>query len=200
MAARWTTPDAVLVEVAGTLVPGRALDVGCGDGHDSVWLARQGWSVSAIDTSRPVVANVRKLAAEARLDVTAKRMDVTALDAQQEYDLVSICYMHLPRGDREAMLRNAARALKLGGTLLFRSFEAGIADAPFDRALLPTRDDVVGELESKLVIKRAHVADEFFPYMKKVMRLLTVVADRPPVDEGMNGVRLPSGPTKHGIR
>jgi 2-polyprenyl-3-methyl-5-hydroxy-6-metoxy-1,4-benzoquinol methylase len=174
----WTTPDPVPVRVAGFLEPGQALDVGCGGGHDSLWLARNGWSVTAIDISRHAVATVRKLAREKGLDVSAKRVDVTALDAEGEYDLVSICYMHLPKGDRALMLGNAARSLRPGGTLLFRSFEAGIREAPFPRELLPRRSEVVRELSSLLVVQQADVADEFFPYMNKVMRLLTVVAKR----------------------
>jgi len=174
----WTTPDSALVRVAGLLQPGRALDVGCGGGHDSVWLARKGWSVTAIDTSRHSIATVRKLAREQGLDIVARRLDVTALGADGEYDLASICYMHLSKHDRALMLGNAARALRPGGTLLFRSFEASIEEAPFDRELLPSRSEVLRELAPFLAIRQADVADEFFPYMDKVMSLLTIVAER----------------------
>jgi 2-polyprenyl-3-methyl-5-hydroxy-6-metoxy-1,4-benzoquinol methylase len=152
--------------------------VGCGGGHDSLWLARHGWSVTAIDISRHAVTKVRKLAREERLDVTAKRVDVTALDVESEYDLVSICYMHLPKRDRALMLSGAARSLRPRGTLLFRSFEAGVKEAPFARELLPRRGEVVRELAPMLVVRQAEVADEFFPYLNRVMRLLTVVAER----------------------
>ena len=178
MTRSWMTPDSALVRVAGLLQPGRALDVGCGGGHDSVWLARKGWSVTAIDISRHSVATVRKLAGEQGLDIVARRLDVTALEADREYDLVSICYMHLAKGDRALMLGNAARALAPGGTLLFRSFEAGIEEAPFDRDLLPRRSEVTCELSPMLSIHQADVADEFFPYLNKTMRLLTIVAVR----------------------
>lgn len=175
----WTKPDEALVELAKTLTLGRALDVGCGGGHDSLWLAQQGWSVTAIDTSRHAVAKLRALARESQLDVTAVKQDVTTLETTDEFGLVSICYMHLPASDRVKMLASAGRALKPGGTLIFRSFESGIAEAPFDRSLLPSRDDVLAELGERLMVKRANVADEFFAYMKKMMRLLTVIALRP---------------------
>ena len=183
MPESWTTPDDVLVTVAGTLTPGRALDVGCGGGHDSIWLARQGWSVTAIDTSRHAVSNVRKLANEAGLvELNAVKVDVTALDAEVQFDLVSICYMHLPPADRFKMLDCAKRAMGPCGTLLFRSFEATIDVAPFDRSLLPSREAVLAELGPDITIQRADVADEYFPYLKKEMRLLTVIATRANID------------------
>jgi 2-polyprenyl-3-methyl-5-hydroxy-6-metoxy-1,4-benzoquinol methylase len=44
-------PNSVLVEVASARAPGRVLDVGCGEGADAVWLATQGWGVTALDIS-----------------------------------------------------------------------------------------------------------------------------------------------------
>src|ERR1700679_3493773 len=44
-------PNATLVAEVGDLEPGRALDVGCGEGADAVWLASRGWQVTAIDVS-----------------------------------------------------------------------------------------------------------------------------------------------------
>lgn len=178
MPESWTQPDEALVRVVGALAPGRALDVGCGGGHDSLWLARRNWSVTVIDLSRHAVSKIRKLAKEAGLDVTAVREDVTTLDAENEFDLVSICYMHLQAADRSKMLANAGRAVKVGGTLLFRSFETTIEDAPFDRSLLPSREAVLAELDAGFTVRQADVSDEFFPYMKKQMMLLTVVAIR----------------------
>lgn len=169
----------MLVTVTESLPVGRVLDVGCGGGHDSIWLAQQGWSVFAIDTSRHAVTTVRKLAAEASLDLTAERLDATSLTFSSEFDLVSICYIHFAQDDLEQMLSGAVSALKGGGTLLIRSFEAGIEEAPFDRKLLAARNVVVNALSAHMLIERANVADEYFPYMKKKMRLLTVIATRP---------------------
>ena len=44
-------PNPVLVDVVGSLRPGTALDLGCGKGGDAIWLARQGWHVTAVDLS-----------------------------------------------------------------------------------------------------------------------------------------------------
>ncbi|MYW72647.1 class I SAM-dependent methyltransferase, partial [Pseudonocardia sp. SID8383] len=43
--------NAALVAEAADLPPGRALDVGCGEGGDAVWLAARGWRVDAVDVS-----------------------------------------------------------------------------------------------------------------------------------------------------
>src|SRR5579859_4588006 len=51
----------LLAEVAG-LTPGRALDVGCGEGADAIWLARSGWTVTAIDVSDVAVRRAREAA------------------------------------------------------------------------------------------------------------------------------------------
>ncbi len=178
MPKAWTKPDDALVRIAGIIATGRALDVGCGGGHDAIWLAQQGWSVRAIDTSRHAVATVRRLATEKSLNITVAKDDVTALDAMDEFDLVSICYMHLPASARSKMLANASQAVKPGGTLLFRSFDASIGEAPFERSLLPSCNEVLEELGAGVAVQQADVADEFFPYMKKQMRLLTVIVTR----------------------
>ena len=73
--------------------------------------------------------------------------------------------------------------MKPGGALLFRSFEASIEEAPFDRNLLLSREDVLKELGSEITIHRADVADEYFAYLKKEMRLLTVVGSLPEVPD-----------------
>jgi len=51
--------NAVVSEVASTLVPGDALDLGCGEGGDAIWLAGHGWRVTAVDVSQTAVARAR---------------------------------------------------------------------------------------------------------------------------------------------
>jgi len=174
----WTTPDPALVKLVADLPRGSALDVGCGGGHDALWLAKQGWQVTALDSSRHAVSKVRKLAAESGLSLVATRADITTLDEPLTFDLISICYMHLADEDRRKMLNASSQALAPGGKLLFRSFEASVEEAPFDRALLPSRANVVDELSPSLEIDSATVEDEYFPYLKREMTLLTVVATR----------------------
>ncbi|WIM72535.1 methyltransferase domain-containing protein [Corynebacterium suedekumii] len=60
---RWSgLPNEALVHEAGRLTPGRALDIGCGEGADAVWLAEQGWEVTAIDPVAAALERARTLA------------------------------------------------------------------------------------------------------------------------------------------
>src|SRR3954468_4007884 len=59
--ALWSgQPNGRLVAEAAGLTPGRALDVGCGEGADAIWLAQRGWTVTAIDISDVAVSRARQ--------------------------------------------------------------------------------------------------------------------------------------------
>jgi SAM-dependent methyltransferase len=109
---------ALVAEVTG-LRAGRALDVGCGEGADSVWLARQGWQVTAMDISPKAVERSEAMAAEAGVQVegiAAGLLDASLLDAS--YDLVSAMYpalLRTPTGEAEQRLLDLVAP---GGTLL----------------------------------------------------------------------------------
>ena len=64
--ARWSgRPNGRLLAEAASLTPGQALDVGCGEGADAIWLARSGWTVTAIDISEVAVTRAREAAERA---------------------------------------------------------------------------------------------------------------------------------------
>ena len=110
-----------LVEVAGQLPPGTALDLGCGAGGDTLWLARQGWRVTATDISTTAVETVLRVARESGLGslVTAEQHDLAETFPLGMFDLVSAQYFHTPFAlPRAAILRKAANALRVGGRLL----------------------------------------------------------------------------------
>ncbi len=114
-------PNAVLVDVAGRLAAGRALDLGCGHGGDAFWLAGRGWDVTAVDVSATVLDQVAQRAAEAGLAerVHAVRHDLTASVPQGRFDLVCAQYFHSPVAmDRPAVLARAAAAVDEDGMLL----------------------------------------------------------------------------------
>jgi 2-polyprenyl-3-methyl-5-hydroxy-6-metoxy-1,4-benzoquinol methylase len=67
-------PNAHLIAETAKLPPGRALDAGCGDGSDTLWLAAQGWQVTALDFSAAALAHARSMAEAAGADV-AERID-----------------------------------------------------------------------------------------------------------------------------
>jgi SAM-dependent methyltransferase len=113
--------NARLVEVAGSLPPGRALDLGCGEGGDAMWLAERGWHVTAVDISQTALD---RAAADARARNLLQRIDFQRHDlphtfVQGVFDLVSAQFMHsMVEFDRPRLLRMAAETLSPGGTLL----------------------------------------------------------------------------------
>jgi SAM-dependent methyltransferase len=118
--AMWTSrPNGRLVAEIADLHPGRALDVGCGEGADAIWLARSGWTVTAIDISDVAVDRARQAAERAGALVEWVTGDAlyTALPARS-YDLVSMQYPALPKAAGEAALRSLLDAVRPGGLLL----------------------------------------------------------------------------------
>lgn len=114
-------PNAVLVQEAADLEPGTALDLGCGEGADAVWLARRGWRVTAVDISGVALERAAGHAEEAGVAdrVDWQRRDLAASFPEGSYDLVSAQFLHspadMPRGE---VLRAAAAAVAPGGILL----------------------------------------------------------------------------------
>lgn len=144
-------PNAALVREVEGLKPGRALDLGCGEGADAVWLARWGWKVTATDISRVALERAAGHAADAGVAdrIDWQWHDLGASFPEGEFDLVSAQFLH-SMGDlpRERILRQAASAVAPGGVLLivghagFPSWEHDHADVE-----LPTTDEVLASLE-----------------------------------------------------
>ncbi len=123
-------PNVRLTETVTGLPPGDALELGCGEGGDTLWLARQGWRVTAVDVSEVAVERLTALARSLGLGdrVTAERHDLGATFPESPegtegfeggFDLVTAHYLHTPYDlDRAAVLRRAAHALRPGGRLL----------------------------------------------------------------------------------
>jgi len=113
--------NAHLAEVAADLPAGRALDLGCGEGADALWLAERGWRVLAVDVSATALQRAAEVAAQRNL---AERIDFQCHDLNETFpdgtfDLVSAQYLHSPaRLDRDAVLRQAANHVAPGGVLL----------------------------------------------------------------------------------
>ncbi|AXK36116.1 class I SAM-dependent methyltransferase [Streptomyces armeniacus] len=114
-------PNALLVEAVTDLPPGDVLDLGCGNGGDSLWLARRGWRVTAVDISAVAADRLTERARAAGLGdrITAVRHDLHESFPPGRYDLVSAHYLHTPYDlDRTAVLRVAAERLRPDGRLL----------------------------------------------------------------------------------
>ncbi|MEV0003689.1 class I SAM-dependent methyltransferase [Micromonospora sp. NPDC050980] len=112
----------VLADVAGALPPGTALDLGCGEGDDAIWLARQGWRVTAVDVSAVALERLATEAARAGVPdrITTVRRDVLNQGFPAgRFDLVSAQFFQSPLAlPREQVLPPAAEAVAPGGRLL----------------------------------------------------------------------------------
>lgn len=116
-------PNQRLVEQVADLAPGTALDVACGEGGDAVWLAKQGWHVTAVDVSEVALA---KVAAHAEDEGVGNRIRIGFYDALADprptghhtFDLVTVSFLHVPLPDFPAIYRGISDAVAPGGRLL----------------------------------------------------------------------------------
>ena len=141
--------NAVLVSVVEGVPPGRALDLGCGEGGDAVWLASRGWDVTAVDISTTAVERTSAAAAAAGVAVRAERHDLARSMPAGPYDLVSAQFLQSPvELPRASVLRRAAQTLAVGGLLLVVEHASGPSWAPAgDGPAFPTPQETHALLE-----------------------------------------------------
>ena len=118
----------VLVETVDEFDPGRALDLGCGEGGDVVWLAKRGWRATGIDISETAIQRARAAARDAGLteaQANFRVADLAELAADERFDLVTASFLHSPvELPREQILRRAAAHVAPGGHLLITAHAA----------------------------------------------------------------------------
>ena len=114
-------PNAQLVAEVSGLAPGTALDVGCGEGGDVIWLARRGWRATGADFSVNGLARAARHAEQAGV---ADQTDWWQIDARtftadgRSYDLVTTHFLHPPDGGMITVIGRLAEAVAPGGHLL----------------------------------------------------------------------------------
>ncbi len=127
-------PNGTLVAEVTGMAPGRALDVGAGEGGDALWLAEQGWLVTASDISQRALDHVAGAAAERGLAIGYLHADANGLAPFQPaaFDLVSAQYASIPRTPDGRAVHNLLAAVAAGGTLLVVSHDLAPMRAPVD--------------------------------------------------------------------
>lgn len=88
-------PTPLLMETAKSMTPGRALDLACGTGRNALWLAEQGWTVTAVDGSAAAIEALRCRAAERGLSLDAKVADLEKGEYRidrEAWELIAMCY------------------------------------------------------------------------------------------------------------
>lgn len=121
-----TPPEVVeAIEGQSALTPGRALDLGCGTGTNSLYLARHGWQVVGVDIATPAIRQARRRAKEAGLSVDFHAADVTRLDfLQPPFDLALDigCFHALDAGGRARYRDQMLRLLHPGARFMLYAF------------------------------------------------------------------------------
>ncbi|WP_405161317.1 class I SAM-dependent methyltransferase [Nocardia sp. NBC_01499] len=116
------SPNFLLVREFDAAPAGSALDLGCAEGADAIWLAQHGWRVTAVDVSETALGRARARAAEQGItDIDWQRHDLANSFPDGRFDLVTAQYLHSPvaqADERETILRRAAAAVAPGGQLL----------------------------------------------------------------------------------
>jgi SAM-dependent methyltransferase len=136
-------PNPHLVSEASDLAPGRAIDVGCGEGGDAIWLARQGWEVTGADISPVGLERAARNAGEAGADIAARitwrRLDLftEAWEPLGAFELVNSQYLHLPPDVRARSVQRLADAVAPEGHLLLTAHHPSDLEIPGLRPNLP---------------------------------------------------------------
>ncbi len=129
-------PNGTLVREINGGGTGRALDVGAGEGGDAIWLAEQGWTVTASDISERGLSRVDAEARRRGLRVECRLADANAAGAfpAAAFDLVTAHYASIPRTPDGRGIRNLLDAVAPGGTLLVVSHDLEPMRMPIDTA------------------------------------------------------------------
>jgi len=157
----WTAePNRFVVAELADLPPGRALDLGAGEGRNAVWLAARGWRVTAVDFSAVGLDKGRRLAHARGVAVDWVCADVLGYQpGAQSFQLVLVAYLQLRAAELDAVLRRAVTALAPGGVLLVVGHDVTNlsegAGGPPDPAVLYTPEAVTGSLDGLTVLRRS---------------------------------------------
>ncbi|MET8469208.1 class I SAM-dependent methyltransferase [Streptomyces sp. NPDC006422] len=113
-------PNGVLVDEVSDMRPGQALDVGCGEGGDALWLARRGWRVTAVDVSEVALRRAAAAGDDVEDRIAWARADLAVTPPPAgAFDLVTVQYFPLLRASGSAAARGIVDAVAPSGTLLF---------------------------------------------------------------------------------
>ena len=155
-------PNQFVVEEFTGLTPGRALDLGCGEGRNAIWLAIRGWQATGGDFSPVGVDKGRRIAEHAGVGVDWVVADLCAYQPPADaFDAVLVAYLHLPPADLAGILARAAEAVAPGGTLLVVGHDAtNLTDGvggPQDPEVLYTPEAIAAELPGLRVTRAERV-------------------------------------------
>ncbi len=149
-------PNQQLVAQVDGLAPGEALDAGCGEGADAIWLASRGWTVTAVDISPVALERAAGHAAAQGAEVAGRiswqRQDLLVwAPAADRFDLVSAQFIHVPGDKLTSLHGRLSAAVRPGGTLLVVGHHADDLHVNVGRpdtlGLFPSAEEMAGVLD-----------------------------------------------------
>jgi SAM-dependent methyltransferase len=155
----WSSaPNQFVAAELAELPAGDAVDLACGEGRNAIWLAGNGWRVTAVDFSQVALDRGRRLAGD-QDRITWVAGDALTVDLPPA-DLVLLAYLQLPAEERRAAVGRAFAALRPGGTFLLVAHDSTNltegTGGPQDPTVLYTAEDVLADLDGeRLEVLRA---------------------------------------------
>lgn len=155
-------PNRFVDEVASGLGAGHALDLGCGEGRNAIWLARRSWNVTGVDFSQVAIDKAKRLANAAGVQVDWRCEDVLSFDPEaRSYDFLLLCYLQLSAERMPTVLEHGRRALADGGMLMVIgharvNLTKGVG-GPQDERVLYEPSDITGWLGDLNTLRAEHV-------------------------------------------
>jgi len=112
-------PNALLAQAIEELQPGKALDVGVGEGRNAVFLAKRGWDVTGIDRAEGALAVARQHASDQGVKITPILQTAEEFDwGRERWDLVALLYVPAVRGN----VAKVRESLKPSGRVVVEAF------------------------------------------------------------------------------
>jgi len=145
-------PNVRLVEAVADLRPGRALDLGAGEGGDAAWLTQQGWDVTAMDVSQVALDRAAGLVGDDRITWRQADLRTWTPEPDLEVDLATMCYLHLPQPHHGRLIEQLAGVVRPGGTIVHISHHRDdIAVGRWDMSdLMRPAGDIAAELDPEV--------------------------------------------------
>lgn len=156
-------PNDFLVGISSKIPKGDVLCLADGEGRNSVFLARSGYQVTGVDSSKVAIEKANKLANENGVEATYQCVDLDSFDfGNEQWEGIVSIFCHLPKALRQKVHQSAVNGLKKGGVFVLESYiskqlEYGTG-GPKEVDLLPSMEELKSELKG-LEWETAHEID-----------------------------------------
>ena len=118
-----TKPNDFLMEISDKLPSGKVLCLAEGEGRNAVWLAEQGYQVTAADASQVGLQKADKLAKAKGVEITTVHADLAGYDIRtQKWDVIISIFCHLPPYLRQDVHRRCVKGLRDKGMILLEAY------------------------------------------------------------------------------